>query len=108
MNDAAVLILMLCAGAWLWNANRLAHEKVLAVCREVCGDLKLQQLDDTVSLRRLKLRWAVGRLNVVRIYRFEFSDDGVARRFGEIALVGSVLDWVRVDHRQGSIYIDVH
>ena len=102
-----LLLALVGACALVWHNGRTAHEKVLAVSRTVCADLRVQRLDDTVALRRIGVAWTRDGPVLRRVYRFEFSTDGVARNSGEIALVGLRLDWVRVDHPDGNYFIDV-
>lgn len=107
MHEALALLAVVAAGFWLWHWSSSAREKVLAVSREVCSDLQLQGLDDSVALRRVSLRRDAGRLAVQRTYSFEFSLQGADRHRGEIALLGSDLLWVRLAHPDGPILIDL-
>lgn len=107
MRDALWLLLTVGAvgGLWYWSSS--GRERVLAVVREVCRDLDLQALDDSVVLRGVRLLWTAGGLRLGRTYRFEFTLDGRARHAGDVGLAGSQLVWVRVGHPQGDIHIDV-
>lgn len=107
MNDGTPLLLILSGVAWFWYTGRRAHEKVLEISKVVCKDLDVQRLDDGVALRRFRLRWTRNGLSLVRIFRFEFSSNGMDRNLGEIALVGLRLDWVRIEHPDGNYFIDV-
>lgn len=107
MRDALWLLVTIgcCYGLWSWSAR--GRERVLAVVREVCRDLDLQALDDSVVLRRIHLRRTPDGLRIGRTYRFEFTLDGNRRHAGDVGLVGQRLEWVRVGHPQGDIHIDV-
>jgi hypothetical protein len=107
MRDAFWLLVCIGAVAGLWSWSTSGRERVLAVVREVCGDLQLQGLDDSVVLRGLRPLWTAEGLRLGRTYRFEFTVDGSARYTGDVGLVGSALAWVRVGHPQGDIHIDV-
>lgn len=107
MRDALWLLLAVGATAALWSWSTSGRERVLAVVREVCRDLNLQALDDSVVLRGLRPLWTADGLRVGRTYRFEFTLDGSARYTGDVGLAGSRLAWVRVGHPQGDIHIDV-
>jgi hypothetical protein len=107
MSEGTHILLLLGAIAWIWHNSRTAHEKVLEISREVCRDLNVQRLDDTVALRRLRLGWTRQGPTLRRVYGFEFSSDGANRCGGEIALLGMGLDWVRIDHPDGHYFIDI-
>ena len=107
MNDGFVLTLIAVFGVWLWYWSFRAHERVLAISREVCRDLNLQRLDDTVALRRIMVAIKGGRVTIRRAYSFDFSTTGEDRRRAEICIDGADLQWVRVDHPDGPILIDV-
>ncbi len=107
MREALFLLLALGAVGGLWSWSASGRERVLAVVKEVCGDLGLQRLDDTVVLSGLRLLRSARGWRVGRIYRFEFTLDGTARFEGDVGLAGDTLAWVRVGHPAGDIHIDV-
>jgi hypothetical protein len=49
-------------------------------------------LDQAVALRRLGLRWQSRGVRLRRVYRFEFSEEGVGRRTGYLVLLGLELE----------------
>ncbi len=107
MHEALALLVSLGALAGVWQWAAAGRERVLAVSREVCADLSLQRLDDSVALTRVRLRRLDGRWCLERVYVFEFSSQGADRRRAEVALQGRQLSWVRVDHPDGPILIDL-
>lgn len=107
MSEGTAILFLLGSIAWLWHTSRTAHEKVLEISQAVCRELKVQRLDDTVALRRLRLGWTRQGPSLRRVYAFEFSSDGVDRCSGEIALLGLHLDWIRIDHPQGHYFVDI-
>ena len=107
MNDGFLLVLIAAFAVSVWYWSLRAHERVLAISREVCRDLKLQRLDDTVALRRIMVTIKGGQVTIRRAYSFDFSTTGEDRRRAEICLDGAALQWVRVDHPDGPILIDV-
>jgi hypothetical protein len=107
MSDGLVLAIALVAVAGAWYRNRQAYERVLLVSKEVCADLHLQRLDDSVALRRVQVSRSDGRLALVRTYSFEFSTTGADRHRAVITLVGLALHSVRVDHPDGAIIIPI-
>jgi Protein of unknown function (DUF3301) len=101
---ALLIALGVALGTWYWSVA--GRELVLAISREVCRDLKLQRLDDSVALRGLRIV-RDSRLTVERRYEFEFSTDGADRRCGVVALRGSRLTWVKLDLPSGPLYVDI-
>ncbi len=108
MRDALWLLLLTACAYALWSWSVRGRERVLAVVREVCRDLDLQALDDSVVLRGVKLLRTPDGLRIGRSYRFEFTLDGSTRYVGDVGLIGLRLAWVRVGHPQGDIHIDVN
>ena len=85
----ALAILLIVAGALLWVDSLRARERAVAAGRSACARYDLQFLDETVSFARLRLaRDDEGRLRIVRIYTFEFSETGNNRRNGAIVMLG--------------------
>jgi hypothetical protein len=107
MREALMLMLALGAVGGLWSWSTSGRERVVGVVKEVCADLGLQRLDDSVVLSGLRLLRAAGGWRIGRIYRFEFTLDGSARYEGDVGLAGNTLAWVRVGHPQGDIHIDI-
>jgi len=89
-----VAILLLCAiGAWWWHAMQ-ARETAARAARNACRTFGTQFLDDTVALRHLRPRRdASGRVRLLRVYQFEFTQSGGERNQGYVTLRGRrVLD----------------
>ena len=88
MWEAAAIILIV-AGILLWVDSLRARERAIQAGRSACERYALQFLDETVSFARLRLaRDEEGRLRIVRIYTFEFSETGNNRRDGAIVMLG--------------------
>ena len=88
MWEAAAIILIV-AGILLWVDSLRARERAIQAGRSACERYALQFLDETVSFARLRLaRDEEGRLKIVRIYTFEFSETGNNRRNGAIVMLG--------------------
>ena len=84
-----VAILLIIVGALLWVDSLRARERAIQAGRTACERYALQFLDETVSFARLRLaRDEEGRLRIVRIYTFEFSETGNNRRNGAIVMLG--------------------
>jgi hypothetical protein len=85
-----VILAAIAAGGWLWWDSLQAREAANAALRPACRARGLLFLDDTVALDSLRpARNADGRLELRRVYRFEYSDTGDNRRKGAVTLLGS-------------------
>ena len=105
MHDALILLVLLGLILGLWHWSTTGRERVLAISSEICRDLNLQRLDDTVALRRMRPVFDDG-FEIERGYVFEFSATGADRRRGEITLRGTGLQWARLEHPDGPVLID--
>jgi hypothetical protein len=94
MNSLLAILIPLLIG-WYWLDSLRARELALGICRAACEQRDLQFLDQTVALRRLRLRWTTDGLRLRRTYRFEFSEEGVGRSSGYLTLVGLELEEIR-------------
>jgi hypothetical protein len=87
LEITAVLICI--AVGWLWMDSLKAREAALRAAREACAQDDLLFLDQTVSIRSVKLaRDENGHLQLQRSYEFEYSDTGDNRRKGSVVLIG--------------------
>lgn len=91
---------------WLWSAATRSKNQATSFCARACSDINLQFLDQTVVLTKL----GVGRdrrnfLHWQRVYDFEFSVDGSARHRGQLALHGTRVASVHLDHPEGPIIL---
>jgi|GEM_PF-1580788 len=99
----ALFLLVLCAGgAWFWNDSLRARERMLGTCARLCRELKVQFLDESVSLTALRLgRGGSGWPEFTRVYHFEFSGTGQDRWQGRATLAGRRVVSVQFDHPDG-------
>lgn len=90
MTTGGIIGLLLLAGlAWCWYDAMRALERARTAARQRCDTLGLSLLDDTVVLKRLRLRRRDdGQLTFWREYRFEFSGDGHSRHGGRVVVLG--------------------
>ncbi len=75
--------------AWFWLDSARARELATAIAAEMCARRDLQFLDQTVALSRLGLRRTRRGLVVRRLYRFDYSEEGVGRHTGHMVMLGS-------------------
>lgn len=85
-NLIAILALVLVG--WFWLDSLRARELATGISRAACQRHDLQFLDQTVALVRIGLRRTANGLRLRRVYRFDFSEEGVGRRNGYLILVG--------------------
>ena len=82
-----LLVLTLCV--WFWHINLRYRELAIRLVKNVCAEMKLQLLDQTVSLAGFSLkRNSDQRFVSVRKYSFEVSSNGADRFQGTIILQG--------------------
>lgn len=85
--DLAVLLaLVACIGLWMKLSR--AREIAMGEARRQCERHGLQLLDETVGLRRVRLRRYRGALVLERCYEFEVSIDGDDREPGKLWMAG--------------------
>ena len=93
MEWSAVSLLVLAALAWLWFDSMRARERAVAAGQDACARERLQFLDETVECTSVRpARSGAGRLVLRRVYRFEFSDDGIRRRGGSIVMLSGEVE----------------
>lgn len=73
---------------WFWLDSLRAREIAIGISRAACEQRGLQFLDQTAALVRLGLRRTSEGLRLRRVYRFDFSEEGVGRRSGYLILLG--------------------
>jgi hypothetical protein len=97
MSEVVILIIVALGGWIAFDALR-ARETATLAAREACRAQGLQFLDDTVQGARTRFgRDAEGLLRLRRTFSFEFSDDGVHRRAGQVVLLGARLESLQLD-----------
>ena len=93
MINSVMLLIVLGIVAWFWFDAQRTQEMAKTICKQVCSELHLQLLDDTIALVRVRLkRNNRGRFSVQRTYQFEFSEQGNNRQQGTLIMRGVVLE----------------
>jgi len=85
-------IIALLAIVWFWLDSLRTREIATGICRAACAQRDVQFLDQTVALRRLGLRWLADGVRLRRVYRFEYSEEGLGRTQGHIVMLGRTLE----------------
>jgi hypothetical protein len=89
MSTALFSLLLLLAIVLLWLDGARARELACGVVDELCRRRGYQLLDETVGLERIGLVRTAAGVRLRRLFRFDYSVEGVGRRQGMILLYGS-------------------
>jgi hypothetical protein len=92
LTEHLLALLIVLGIGWLWLDSARAREMAVGLAQRACRDRGVQMLDQAVALRRLGLRWQSRGVRLRRVYRFEFSEEGVGRRTGYLVLLGLELE----------------
>ena len=85
-------ILFIALLIWFWLDSARAREIATGICQAACRERNLQFLDQTVAVSRLGIRWIGQGVRIRRMFRFEFSEEGLGRRTGHVTLIGINLE----------------
>ena len=93
MSNVVDMLVLLALGAsvGLWLKSSAGRERAVREARALCQQYDLQLLDETVGLRRLRLRRINGLHRLERCYDFEVSVDGHDRKPGHLWMIGNVV-----------------
>ncbi len=95
--ETIILLALLGFFAWFWFDTLQSQERAKNLAKQICLELHLQLLDDTLSLIRFRLkRNKRGRLTVQRVFQFEFSDGGNNRQLGTLIMRGISLEMLEM------------
>jgi hypothetical protein len=88
MFDALIPFLLVLLAIYVWQASLRARERARQFAQALCAQARVQLLDQTVSLQRLRIRRGDdGGLHWLRRYRFELSTNGSDRHHGSLDLM---------------------
>ena len=83
---------------WYWWGSMQCKEIARHAGGQACRNVDVQFLDDTVELKKIWLRRNDrGRLQLCRLFFFEFSSDGAHRYQGRIVLLGKQVQEIEMD-----------
>lgn len=104
--DALIVIAAAGAVVWFWLDSARAREIATGIGRAACEREGVQFLDQTVALGRLGIARTAQGLRFRRLFRFDYSDEGVGRHSGYLVLVGIRLEVVNlgITERDGERY----
>jgi len=95
-GDLLILFIVVGIVFFWWQQDKL-HRRALALAKTACDRADVQLLDDSVGLRRLRLRRLNGHFIIERHFGFEFSPSGAARYLGLIIFHGTAVHSVDLD-----------
>lgn len=102
--DTIIVLLIVIGLIYFWFDSIKSKENAMAYAAHACRDIKVQLLDQTVSLTQLKLaRTKQGRLALQRTYQFDFSIHGNERREGRVMLKGHQVEQIQLDYDDGTV-----
>jgi hypothetical protein len=88
MIESLLPLLLILVAAYAWQNALRARERARGLASDLCTRVGVQLLDQTVSLRRLRLQRILGHgVRLRRCYGFEFSRDGIDRWRGSLDLL---------------------
>ncbi|NJD05234.1 MAG: DUF3301 domain-containing protein [Methylococcaceae bacterium] len=83
-------LISIAALIWFWFDSLKAREAAIVAVRSACRTERLQLLDETVAIHKIRLcRTSAGDMSIRRIYEFEYSDTGDNRLKGSVHLLAS-------------------
>ena len=89
MPPLLIAMILGAAGIFIFTAARAAAERATEISRNACHAAGVQWLDQSVHANGIRLRRkANGWLGLERRFRFEYSENGVDRHFGQVVLLG--------------------
>lgn len=101
MTGTWIALLMIAAAIWAWMDVLRAREQATRHGRRLCLEAGVQMLDQSVSLRRLRIARRDGLPTFIRRYGFEVSLDGSDRHRGHLDLAGHRLEAWSLPLREG-------
>ena len=97
MSDFLWLVL-LGSGLWYWWDTVRTQEIARSAGKHSCQKNSVQFLDDSVERKRQWLRRnSEGRIQLCRLYFFEFTSDGSERYQGRIVMFGQAVREIELD-----------
>lgn len=93
MSDLSNLLLLvvLVGVVGLWLKLSVARERAMHEARRLCQQHDLQLLDESVGLRRIRVRRVNGLRRIERCYAFDVSIDGKDRQPGRVWMIDNTV-----------------
>jgi|TARA_B110000914_G_C15393782_1_gene413786 hypothetical protein len=96
--DNGITLLLIILLLWFWWDSRGVAEKAIQAAKKNCEQVGLTFLNDTVGWKKIRLkRNRLGRVQIQRIYFFEFASDMSQRYKGEVIMLGQGVSKITLD-----------
>lgn len=93
-----LILIFIAVLLWYWWDTLQSKEIARVAGINACNKYSVQFLDDTVELKKIWLRRnSNGRLEICRLYLYEFTSDGAERYKGRITMLGKIIKEVEMD-----------
>ena len=90
MTEWFLALVLLLAVVAFWMSTMTSRDAARSLVAAFCKANNLQLLDQTVALRRISLRRkSNGNLSFVRVFKFDYSDNGFRRRDGMVWMLAN-------------------
>lgn len=99
IRDVVMLLALLLLGYFWWMQDQY-RRRAFALAKQACDRAGVQLLDDSVGLKRLRLRRVRGGFLLERQFSFEFTPSGAARFVGSVVFAGARVQAVDLDLSQ--------
>ena len=97
-----LLIVVLVAISASWLTTMRARDRARIAVARLCKQYQLQLLDQTVALAGMKVaRSQRGGLTLRRLFRFDYSEDGITRKNGSIWMKGEQPEMITIERSEG-------
>jgi Protein of unknown function (DUF3301). len=104
--NAILFLLALALLVWFWQLSLRYRELAIQVVKNICSEMNLQLLDQTVALTAFSLRRDDNhRIVGVRRYTFEVSSNGADRFNGYVILHGDRLVYSEFNMPDGPVIL---
>ena len=90
MSEWFIASAILFAAIAFWYSTMTSRDAARILVAQFCRNNNLQLLDQTVALRRVTVRRKNnGNLSFIRVFRFDYSDNGFRRRDGMVWMLAN-------------------
>ncbi len=99
IRDVVMLLALLLLGYFWWIQDQY-RRRAFGLAKQACDRAGVQLLDDSVGLKRVRLRRVRGGFLLERQFSFEFTPSGAARFAGSVVFAGARVQAVDLDLSQ--------
>lgn len=99
MRDVVMLLTLVLIGVFWWHQDQY-RRRAFSLAKQACVKAGVQLLDDSVGLKRLRLRRVRAGFVLERQFGFEFTPSGATRFVGRVVFAGARVEAVDLDLSQ--------